>query len=196
MPWRQEQATPQSGQKLRIGIIEETDGLATIHPPIARALNMVRTALEAAGHEVFAWEPVRHKEMIQVFLQNAFCHGAPGLEMVLATGEPLYPALEYFKAAYEHKGGASAEFDAEKQRALTNLRNSVRTEFFDRWAATAVDGLPEMDAILTPIAAWAMPPLGAYQKTNNYSFTTFVNVMGERVLPRARPVRFPWLIEN
>lgn len=43
------------GRKLRVGIVGRDDGYVTCHPPVERALNVTRGALEGAGHEVIDW---------------------------------------------------------------------------------------------------------------------------------------------
>lgn len=43
------------GRKLRVGIVGRDDGYVTCHPPVERALNVTRRALEGAGHEVIDW---------------------------------------------------------------------------------------------------------------------------------------------
>ncbi|RVX70624.1 hypothetical protein B0A52_05276 [Exophiala mesophila] len=173
MPWRS-QDDRYKNRKLRIGVIKETDGLVTVHPPIARALDLVIAALEAEGHEVFDWKPRGHKEMSDLMLKNTFSHGKPVIEMVTETGEPLLPTLAGFKAAYE---GSGEVFTAETQRVMSATRDRLRNEYFDAWAATATELRPEMDAILTPLSPWVMPPLKALDRALNLSFTNFANVL-------------------
>ena len=43
IPWRENVIQP-PGRKLRIGIVGESDGLVTAHPPVKRALDMTRKA--------------------------------------------------------------------------------------------------------------------------------------------------------
>ena len=182
MPWRS-QDDRYKNRKLRIGVIKETDGLVTVHPPIARALDLVIAALEAEGHEVFDWKPRGHKEMSDLMLKNTFSHGKPVIEMVTETGEPLLPTLAGFKAAYE---GSGEVFTAETQRVMSATRDRLRNEYFDAWAATATELRPEMDAILTPLSPWVMPPLKALDRALNLSFTNFANVLGElHLFPQA-----------
>lgn len=157
-------------------MIKETDGLVTVHPPVSRAVDLVIAALEADGHEVFEWMPVNHKAMSDLMVQNTFAHGYPVIKMVTDTGEPLLPTLAGFEAAFD---GTGPEFTAQTQRDMSALRDHFRDEYFDRWAATATESAPEMDALLTPLSPWVMPPLKALDKTLNLSFTNFVNVLGE-----------------
>jgi amidase len=54
IPWRINVIQPK-GRKLRFGIIGNSDGVVTCHPPVERALDITRGCLEDAGHEVFDW---------------------------------------------------------------------------------------------------------------------------------------------
>jgi amidase len=53
IPWRKDVLQP-SGRKLKIGFLLN-DGYVTPHPPVERALTIVRKVLADAGHEVFEW---------------------------------------------------------------------------------------------------------------------------------------------
>lgn len=154
--------------------------MATVHPPVARAIELVVAALEADGHEVFDWMPTNHKEMSELFFANAFSHGYPIIDAVTETGEPLFPVLYNFKAAYD---GSGAVFDSGTQRDMASLRDRFINEYFDRWAATAAESASEMDAILTPMSPWVMPPLKALDKALNVSFTNVYNVLGKFKFP-------------
>lgn len=54
IPWRMNVLQPK-GRKLRVGFVGRDDGYVTCHPPVERALNVTRRALEEAGHEVIDW---------------------------------------------------------------------------------------------------------------------------------------------
>lgn len=175
MPWRSQDEHYKT-RKLRIGVIRETDGVVTVHPPVDRALDLAISALKADGHEVFDWEPEGHKDMGDLFFQNVFHHGDSLHKLLTESGEPLIPSLAMIVAA--HDAGVEG-FTSEMQRNLTVLRDQMRDEYFDRWAATATESKPEMDAILTPMSPWVMPPLKALDRALNVTFTNYVNVLGE-----------------
>ncbi len=63
IPWRKNVIQP-PGRKLRFGIIGIDDGLVTVHPPVERALNMTKQALEKQGHEVFTWSAAEDHPVI------------------------------------------------------------------------------------------------------------------------------------
>ena len=54
IPWRNDVLQPK-GRKLRVGFVGRDDGYVTCHPPVERALNIAKKALEKAGHEVIDW---------------------------------------------------------------------------------------------------------------------------------------------
>lgn len=66
IPWRKNVIQP-PGRKLRFGIIGVDDGLVHCHPPVERALNITKSALEKQGHEVIPWSPEGHEVIIKVW---------------------------------------------------------------------------------------------------------------------------------
>lgn len=46
------------------------DGYVLPHPPVLRALGVLRTALEKTGHHVIDWHPFRHKELYEVQVRH------------------------------------------------------------------------------------------------------------------------------
>jgi len=64
IPWRKNIIPP--GRKLRFGLVGSDDGMVTCHPPVERALNMVKKALEGQGHEVVPWPTDDHKPIVEV----------------------------------------------------------------------------------------------------------------------------------
>lgn len=65
IPWRKNVIQP-PGRKLRLGLIGSHDGLVHCHPPIERALGIVKKALESQGHEVIPWFPNDHDVITMV----------------------------------------------------------------------------------------------------------------------------------
>ena len=69
LPWRKNVIQP-VGRKLRFGLIGIDDGLVTVHPPVERALQMTKTALERQGHEVIPWSTEDHEVIVRVRIQK------------------------------------------------------------------------------------------------------------------------------
>jgi amidase len=65
IPWRKNVIQP-PGRKLRLGMIGNNDGLVHVHPPIERALQMTKEALEMQGHEVVPWSTEDHEALVKV----------------------------------------------------------------------------------------------------------------------------------
>jgi amidase len=68
IPWNQhayELAEHGRGSNLCFGILMH-DEHTVPHPPILRALNMVKEALEKAGHRVIQWQPYKHTDLYEV----------------------------------------------------------------------------------------------------------------------------------
>ena len=65
IPWRKNVIQP-PGRKLRFGLVGNNDGLVHCHPPIERALGIVKKALEAQGHEIVTWGTQDHDVITKV----------------------------------------------------------------------------------------------------------------------------------
>ncbi len=94
IPWR----TPldaDSGTKLSFGFVD-FDGVVRPHPPITRALTMVKDALQALGHEAF---PHCNAFSEQAVRELMFSKGHP-LEGALACGSSRNSCEIYLAAGF------------------------------------------------------------------------------------------------
>jgi Asp-tRNA(Asn)/Glu-tRNA(Gln) amidotransferase A subunit family amidase len=66
LPWRK--MSPKS--QLKIGVIWN-DGIVRPTPPVSRALRDTVEKLRAAGHEVIDWEPIGHKEGLDLLVRQS-----------------------------------------------------------------------------------------------------------------------------
>lgn len=66
LPMEWKTSVLKQGTKLRVGLIGRHDGVVHCHPPVERALGLVKTALEAQGHEVVDWRVDDHGEILRV----------------------------------------------------------------------------------------------------------------------------------
>lgn len=71
---------------LTIGLLM-SDGVVDPHPPIVRSLQETVSALEAAGHKVIPWEPLSHKEIVDVISAMFFIDGGNKLRAMLKKGD-------------------------------------------------------------------------------------------------------------
>ncbi len=82
IPWRTPSGVD-SGVKLSFGFTD-FDGVVRPHPPIARALTMVKDALEALGHEVCPHSDTFAGTVRELMLrkghslEGTFAYGSPG----------------------------------------------------------------------------------------------------------------------
>ncbi|KAI9056056.1 hypothetical protein LZ554_000987 [Drepanopeziza brunnea f. sp. 'monogermtubi'] len=175
VPWREEVIQPK-GRKLRFGIVSDNDGAVSVQPPISRGLAMTKKALEAAGHEVFEWEPIHHAEMADEMNKSFHTLGAAAiLDLTLQNGEPVYGSMANYEATY--KKGEHGTLGPTKLRKMIMRRNAFQKVYLDRWNSTATDEKGPMDAIIIPASPWSAPRLGLTQTLFNVSFTGAFNIL-------------------
>lgn len=84
IPWRKSLEIHSSVQKLSFAFMD-FDGVVRPHPPIARALNMVKDALRATGHEV-----CRHSTTFPKQTSNEANVSSPHLPKVIPWNGPSH----------------------------------------------------------------------------------------------------------
>ncbi|TGO37100.1 hypothetical protein BHYA_0106g00330 [Botrytis hyacinthi] len=150
IPWRRDNQ-PEAGKRLRFGIFW-WDGMIQPHPPVTRALKMVVTALENAGHD-----PA---------IMNA--DGSHHIHKQLAlSGEPLINDLQNF---YALKPPMSL---LEYQDRAIQLRN-YRQAYSDYWNSTAGADGNVVDAVLMPAAPHAAVIPGKWE---HLAYTEVLNLL-------------------
>lgn len=199
-PWDQasyELVEHGNGRGLVFGIIWH-DGNVLPHPPIIRALEIVKSALTAAGHrgksihptyilhclhvpffmEVINWEPYKHLEL---------CNVASGIwragqtedfaAAILPTGEPLIQTMDLNQSATpSNSKGSLLGVSAYALWQLQKHRRALREEYLNRWEATATKtgtGRP-VDAIISPVGAYTAAPHG---KNLSATYTMVYNAL-------------------
>ncbi|PGH04307.1 hypothetical protein AJ79_07155 [Helicocarpus griseus UAMH5409] len=174
MPWRNDVIQPR-GRRLRFGILGANDGTITCHPPIERAVSIVANALKAAGHDVIPWEPINHREIVDLLNESFDELGSDAIIPVLeAYKEPVFGSME--RAFSACKKGIR-KFDPEKLRQMIVKRNQLQTEYLNRWMATKTDTEGPMDGIIAPVAPSGAPRLGMGETVDYVGFTAFVNLL-------------------
>ncbi|KAK0732059.1 amidase signature domain-containing protein [Lasiosphaeris hirsuta] len=92
IPWRKSLEADCVG-KLSFAFMD-FDGVVRPHPPITRALNMVKDALQAAGHEVIPWDGPSHAQALAIHAAITSADGSYDVfEQLKLSGEPLIPQL-------------------------------------------------------------------------------------------------------
>jgi len=176
------------GQSLCFGIMWDND-IVKPHPPVVRALRMVKDALETAGHKVIDWKPYKHMEL---FHSVEFIFAADGSEDYQRhcdlSGEPLIQ-LEHFttsetqhlyametpplnKIVAEGRGPQSAY----QVWQLHKEKRKLRKEYLDHWNATiTLTGTERpVDGIIRPTVPYGMTPHGL---NTDAFYTTLWNVL-------------------
>ena len=123
---------------------------------------LTKKALEAAGHEVFEWEPLDHPEMVKE-MNNSFytLGGAAILELTRKHDEPVFESMKNYEFAYDQ--GEHGTLGPTKLREMITRRNAFQKTYLDRWTRTGADGKGVMDAIIMPTSPWTAPRLGVTQ---------------------------------
>ena len=175
IPWRENVIQP-SGRKLRIGIVSDSDGLVTAHPPIRRALEITRQALVAAGHQVIDWATPEHPEIVKMLLAAFYDFGgAPIVSLLKAYGEPVFGAIKPYELTAQ---AGESVLGPSRLRELTKTRNELQNAYLQRWMNTKVDG-QVMDGIIMATAPWAAPRLGVTQEIFYPGYTGAFNLLGK-----------------
>ncbi|RDX55889.1 general amidase [Lentinus brumalis] len=151
------------GKQLCFGILWN-DGIVEPHPPILRALQTTKAALEAAGHKVIDWYPLKHKELYDVLAEIWMSAALEDINTVLApTGEPRLTSMALENNAAIETGVSYGEgISAYKLWQLHKRRIALREEYLAaiRTSAHATGTGRPVDAIIGPVAPYAAPPHG------------------------------------
>ncbi|KAG5656005.1 hypothetical protein KAF25_001575 [Fusarium avenaceum] len=169
MPWRTLKA---SDDKLTIGLMK-WDKVVMPHPPVLRALEHTKRALENAGHKVVEFDvPFDCWEAIQLTFDTYYQSGHSGtLSALESTGEPLIPAFEDLIKVF-----GSKELSAAESLQLNVKARTFREKFRKAWDDTAQltsTGRP-VDALICPSA----PAVGYPHDFNVYwGYTSLFNLL-------------------
>ncbi|KAI0793475.1 general amidase [Abortiporus biennis] len=150
-------------KQLCFGVIWD-DGIFKPHPPVIRALQTIKQALEKAGHKVIDWVPYKHSELCANARSIFLSDGGADYQAALTSGEPMINSMKIdadpsdiplFRRPRE-------PLSAYQLWQLHKERRELRKEYFDRWQSTASitgTGRP-VDAILAPVSPYAAVPHG------------------------------------
>ena len=161
LPWQNEVVKSVQGKKLRLGFMPPQDGIVHAHPPVERALSIMRAACEEAGYECVTWEAEGHAELLQS-VQNGFLGlGGPAIgKKLVEADEPHLPGMKAYMDAWDkdqaaRKGGSvEGILTAEQLREMNLIRNSVQKKHLDRWRKAGID------ALIAPASPFSAPRKG------------------------------------
>ncbi|KAG6818672.1 hypothetical protein H0H93_002931 [Arthromyces matolae] len=162
------------------------NGVVKPHPPLLRAMEMTKAALEAAGHRVIDWEPHRHLEIYKnaetIFVADGGHDYRTQCEL---SGEPLITSM--LPENETHPSGLTEPFvktliGEEVHRTAYDLwqlhkeKRNLRKSHLDHWEQTVRrtgTGRP-VDAIISPAVAYTAVPHGL--NTDSF-YTTLCNAL-------------------
>ncbi|THH34184.1 hypothetical protein EUX98_g66 [Antrodiella citrinella] len=153
------------GQGLCFGVIWD-DGHLKPHPPINRALQMAKLALEKAGHTVIDWVPLHHRELNANARSIFLSDGAEDYRSAITpSGEPMITSMR--------PGADPADVPVFRQPRkplsafelwqLHKERRELRHAYFEHWNTTASvtgTGRP-VDALIAPVMPYTSVPHGS-----------------------------------
>ncbi|GLB42408.1 putative amidase [Lyophyllum shimeji] len=162
------------------------NGVVRPHPPLQRAMEMTKAALEAAGHKVIDWEPHRHLEIYKnaetIFVADGGHDYRVQCEL---SGEPLIETMVPPTDAHESTlsepfvktlVGEAARLGAYDLWQLQKEKRELRKSHLDHWERTVSrtgTGRP-VDAIISPAVAYTAVPHGL--NTDSF-YTTLCNAL-------------------
>ncbi|KAH8832735.1 general amidase [Flagelloscypha sp. PMI_526] len=144
------------------------DGVVQPYPPVRRAQEMVKNALEKAGHQVISWQAFKHKEACDILRQIWASSDPEELKAHLSrSGEPRLRSMDpsYDPSSEPPKPSNSKSkppSTAGQLYKLHNKRAAACEEYLQQWNASissTTTGRP-IDAIIAPVAPWPAPPHG------------------------------------
>ncbi|KAJ5634502.1 hypothetical protein N7528_002344 [Penicillium herquei] len=145
------------------------NGVAKVHPPIARGLDIVEQTLKRLGHRVITWDPPSH----------AVAHELGGRIFDMDGGTDIryhYGLSGETKAAQVIVTENGPEITASALSALNIAKREYQKQYMDYWNSTAEltgTGHP-VDGLLCALASHAAVIPGQY---GDVGYTTFVNVL-------------------
>ncbi|RAL15913.1 putative general amidase GmdA [Aspergillus homomorphus CBS 101889] len=166
LPWREAVEQQAARDRLCFGIMYD-DGKVQPHPPVKRALALVRRLLEAQGHRVIEWNPPSHQTAFDIAMQIFHLDGRADIQAHLAlSGEEQ--RAECFLQPSEPQ-------NAMQIAALNIQKRQYQKEYLVYWNSTAAltgTGRP-VDALICSTCPYAAFLPGQYK----HGDTPFVNVL-------------------
>ncbi|SPQ27180.1 4d5488d3-8290-446a-b4cc-13cd47e22ab9 [Thermothielavioides terrestris] len=174
-PWRMEKeydAERESGYKPAFGFMPH-DGVVTPHPPISRALGIVKKALENSGYQLLDWVPPSNNESAEIHGPIARGDGCPdAYEAIQLSGEPIVPEIaNVFPGGKLRKPMPLPEYE----QVVVHMHD-YRNRYNDYWMASAQrtgTGRP-VEAVISPVTPYAAILPGKFKYSQ---YTSSLNVL-------------------
>ncbi|CAI7644128.1 unnamed protein product [Penicillium glandicola] len=188
LPWRDEvvsetRALIEKGRAgastLAFGIMKY-DGVALVHPPIARGLRIVEKTLQRLGHRVIEWKPPSHAIAVELFSKVFNMDGGTDLKYHFGlSGESRAPQVIGTEDG--------VQLTASEIAALNVAKREYQKQYMDYWnSTTEVTGTGRpVDGLFCPLAPHAAVIPNEFKA---FGYTGFVNLLDYTSL--AIPVTF------
>ncbi|KKK23877.1 hypothetical protein AOCH_002908 [Aspergillus ochraceoroseus] len=174
IPWRSEKEyNPQEEPEYKpaFGLIAH-DGMLTPHPPITRALDIVKKALETNGHQLIDWEWKRHVETVDIHGLIARGDGCYDVyDAARLSGEPFVPEIKNLFPNNRPK----APLPLPEYEKVVQRMKEYRQEYLEYWMSTAKrTGDRPVEAVISPVTPYAGVLPGGFSRS---TYTSSINVL-------------------
>ncbi|KAH6864999.1 amidase signature domain-containing protein [Alternaria rosae] len=170
MPWRDDNFAGTSNRICQPGqsngslvfAILNNDGEVNPHPPVQRALGLVRNALLQRGYEVVDWSPgLKHDLATDVLFQILGSTAGKNVRAAIeASGEPpIHQLADLFKGTESKPLPTSQFWD------LCAWRKQFQRQYHDYWRSTRelTASKRAVDGVIMPIAPHTAAPEGSFK---------------------------------
>ncbi|KAL2866696.1 amidase signature domain-containing protein [Aspergillus lucknowensis] len=174
IPWRPEKeynARSELGSKPAFGFLTN-DGVLTPHPPISRAMEIVKEALANKGHQLIKWDWPHHRETLEIHSLIARGDGCPDVyEAVKLSGEPFVPEITNLFP----NGKPRAPLPLPEYEQIVSRMKTYRQRYLDYWTSTAKrTGDRPVEALISPVTPYAGVLPGKFYPS---TYSSSVNVL-------------------
>ncbi|KAL4919314.1 amidase signature domain-containing protein [Aspergillus aurantiobrunneus] len=174
IPWRSEKEynTPNElGYKPAFGFLAN-DGVLTPHPPVSRAMEIVKEALQNRGHQLVDWDWPHSRETINIHCSIARGDGCHDVyDAVHLSGEPFVPEITNLFP----NGKPRDPLPLPEYEEVVKHMKDYRKRYMDYWTATAEQtGDRPVEALLSPVTPYAGVLPGKFYPS---TYTSSVNVL-------------------
>jgi len=150
-----------------------SDGIVTPHPPIARAMNIIKSALSEEGYQLLDWMPPSANESIAIHGPIARGDGCPDVyEAIQLSGEPIVPEIAHLFP----DGKLRPPLPLPEYEQVVIHMEDYRKRWQDYWRSSAdrtKSGQP-VEAIISPATPYAAVLPGKFYHS---PYTSLVNVL-------------------
>ncbi len=163
--------------KLAFGIME-WDELIYPHPPVIRALKIVKEKLLSAGHEVIVWKPQNHSKILNLVTSVFTCDALEEVKTLCSISkEPLTELIQKSFNPPKRQLTVSEFFD------LARIQYEVQQAYDDYWNSTSKETTTgqRVDAWISP--AWESTSfrVGEGYKTPS-RYTRYLNALNYAIV--------------